>query len=181
MTEIVRHATDSLGPLDILVNNAGVGASGRPVANCDLEEVERLLKVNLIGPVALCRAVIPSMRGRGGRIVMISSLVVRDWPAGGGPYSIAKAALEALAHTIVSEKTRHGIRVNIVRPGMVGTRLTTEVLDRLARFPPEVLSDPSLRLFTAPVLDPEDIANAVAFLVSDRASHLNGQTLEIAG
>src|SRR3954452_8302974 len=87
----VAAAVTDFGFVDILVNNAGVASRGRPVADTDAEEVERLLRVHAIGAHSLCRAVLPSMRTRPrGDIVMISSVITRDAPPNGAPYAMAK-------------------------------------------------------------------------------------------
>lgn len=100
---------------------------------------------------------------------MISSVAVQAMGSHGGPYNMAKAALEALALTLAKEEERHGIRVNVIRPGFVDTRLAHLVGERMAS--PSGLP---------PMLSPDAIAAAVRFYASSDADHVNGQTLAVS-
>ena len=116
------EASAELGPIDILVNNAGIVSSGRPIAQAPDEEYGRLMTVHAFGPAQLCRLVVPAMRDAGrGDIVMISSVAAVDFEPGSGPYTMAKCAQEALARVLAAEERDHGIRVNIVAPGLIDT------------------------------------------------------------
>jgi len=119
MVDAVRK---DLGPVGILVNNAGIASRGKSVRNTDPAELEHVMRVHALGPHALCRMVIPEMRTlERGDVVMISSIATQHWAAGGAPYNMGKAALEALAFTLAKEERRHGIHVNVVAPGLVET------------------------------------------------------------
>jgi 3-oxoacyl-[acyl-carrier protein] reductase len=124
--------------------------------------------------------VIPSMRTRGrGDIIMISSVAARGLGPMGGPYNMGKAAMEALAMTLFKEERRYGIRVNVVRPGLT----ETEMGSRLARATQGVqnMRDIDARSPFGRVCQPEDIAKAVHYLVSDNAFYITGQTIEVDG
>jgi 3-oxoacyl-[acyl-carrier protein] reductase len=166
--------------IDILVSNAGTASRGRPIDATDPEEFEALMATNVFGPQRLLRRLLPAMREGGhGSVIAISSSEVDQMPAYGGPYNAAKAALEALALTLAREELAHGVRVNIVAPGLVltemGTRFASAALkvDDLAEFD---AAQPFGRVTT-----PGDIGAAVAFLASDSAAMVTGQRLVVDG
>ena len=177
---MVASVLADFGVVDILVNNAGVASRGRPVADTDAEEVERLLRTHALGAHVLCRAVLPSMRSRPrGDIVMISSIITRDVPPNGAPYAMAKAALEILAATLAKEELRHGIHVNVVAPGLV----ETDMGRRLAK---ATFGTDDMRALDASfpfgrVCSPEDVAGVVRFLVSPAAGYITGEVVRVDG
>jgi 3-oxoacyl-[acyl-carrier protein] reductase len=159
---IVNVVVDQLGAVDVLVNNAGIASSGLPVHRSDPAELLALVAVHALGPFALCREVLPDMRARKfGRIIMISSEATRAYPPNSAPYTMAKAALEALARTLATENERQGIRVHVVAPGLVDTRLGELVVERLSR------------RGVSPVIatTPTDVAEVVARLVGANNDH----------
>jgi len=168
------------GSIDILVSNAGIASRGRLVADTDIEEVRRVLETHAIGAFNCCHAALPYLRQRPrGDIVLISSTAAAQCGPGGGPYNMAKRAVEALAQTLWKEERATSIHVNVVAPGLTETemgkrlvRATTGMDDIKQMYP----SSPFGR-----VGQPEDIANAVAFLVSGRAAYVTGQTLTVSG
>jgi NAD(P)-dependent dehydrogenase (short-subunit alcohol dehydrogenase family) len=173
-------AIDALGHVDILVNNAGIASRGRSVASTDQDEVERLLRINAIGPHWLTGAVLPSMREQPrGDIVFISSIATRHHQPNGAPYNMGKAAMEALAFTLAKEERRHGIHTNIVAPGLV----VTEMGRRLVKGSAGVEDIGTLDAASpyGRVCRPEDVANVVRWLVSDGASYVNGERLYVDG
>jgi NAD(P)-dependent dehydrogenase (short-subunit alcohol dehydrogenase family) len=169
---MVRQAEEVLGGVDILVNNAGMV---QRAAFTDLSEEDwrQMLDVNLLGAVRCVRAVLPALRRRGGgaivNVASIRGLVDR----GAAHYAVAKAGLVMLTRSLAVELAPH-IRVNAVAPGYVETRtqahLTVAQRERLR----EVI--PAGRF-----AEPEEVAAAVVFLASPRASYITGQTLVIDG
>ena len=130
MASMVDAITGELGPVDLLVCNAGIASRGNSVADTDPDELIRVVHTHAIGAHHACRLVLPGMRSaERGDIVMISSVGARTMSANGAPYSMGKAALEALAHTLAKEEMPNGIHVNIVAPGLVETDMGV----RLAR------------------------------------------------
>jgi 3-oxoacyl-[acyl-carrier protein] reductase len=175
----VASAQGELGPIDILVNNAGIASKGRAVVDTDPEETSRLLAAHAVGPHHLCRLVLPAMRERErGDIVFISSVATDSMAANGAPYNMGKAAMEALAATLAKEERRYGIHVNVVAPGLV----ETEMGRRLVRA--GGVTDMRTLDAVMPygrVCQPEDIADAVRYLVSDGASYVTGQKIRVHG
>jgi 3-oxoacyl-[acyl-carrier protein] reductase len=176
---LVRTALDTFGQVDVLVNNAGVHLPGVPLAAVRWEEWERLLRVNLSGPLRLIQAVIPQMRERRrGHIVNISSNVSQRLPAGSGPYTMSKVGLEALTRILAKEEGPHGIRVNAIAPGPIRTDMLEESL--------KVMGPERAEAFLRSVPlgrpgQPEEIASVVVFLVSDAASFITGQVIYVNG
>jgi NAD(P)-dependent dehydrogenase (short-subunit alcohol dehydrogenase family) len=177
---MVEAVVKDFGFVDILVNNAGIASRGQTVKNSDPLEFERVVRTHAFGPWYLCHLAIPSMRTRPrGDIVMISSVATLHHAGGGAPYNMGKAALESLAFTLAKEEKKHGIRVNVVAPGLV----ETEMGRRLAK---GAMGVDDLRKLDAVmpfgrVCQPEDVANAVRFLVSERASYITGEKLNVHG
>jgi NAD(P)-dependent dehydrogenase (short-subunit alcohol dehydrogenase family) len=177
---MVEAVIRDFGHVDILVNNAGIASRGLSVADTEPAELERVVATHAFGAHYLCKLVLPSMRARPrGDIVMISSVATLSMGANGAPYNMGKAALEALALTLMKEERRHGIHVNIVAPGLV----ETEMGRRLARATMRV---DDLRKLDAVmpfghVCQPEDVANVVRFLVSERAGYVTGEKINVHG
>jgi 3-oxoacyl-[acyl-carrier protein] reductase len=172
-----EHAVDaligSLERLDVVVNLAGV-IRRSTVSRITTEDFRLTMSTHAEGTLATMRAAIPRMRANGyGRIVNTSSIAIRGSIAGGS-YGAAKGAIEGLTHSAALEVAPHGITVNCVSPGLVdaGIFLSTpeeyrqELIERV----------PMRRLGT-----PTDIAGCVAFLASEQAGYITGQTLTVCG
>jgi len=179
---IAGEATEALGVIDLLVNNAGIASSGARVDATDPDELDELFAVNARGPAQLCGALLPAMRTRPrGDIVMISTILTQVITPNCVPYTMSKAAAEALALTIAVEEAFTNIHVNIVAPGLV----STEMGDRLIR------ARSQGQLERADALDsispfghvcrPEDVARVVGFLVSAENAYITGQRVVVDG
>ena len=177
---VVETVIDTFGQIDILVNNAGIASKGRSVVDTDPAEVERLLAIHAIGPHMLSGLIVAHMKSRPrGDIVFVSSIAVLHNMPMGAPYNMAKAAEEALALTLAKEVRRVGIHVNIVRPGLVDTDMGRRLVKATQGVSDINELDASMPF--GRVCIPEDVGNAVAHLVSDEASYLSGQTIEVSG
>jgi 3-oxoacyl-[acyl-carrier protein] reductase len=180
---LVEAVVAQFGALDILVCNAGIASRGNSVADTDPAEMMRVMAAHAFGPHHLARLAIPHLRGAGrGDIVMISSVATSNWSANGAPYSMGKAAMEALAYTLAKEERPHGIHVNIVAPGLV----ETEMGIRLARAITGNRGLEDLRSLDASapfgrVCQPVDVAKVVLWLCSDGAGYITGQRIECNG
>lgn len=166
----------AIGQPDVLVNNAGVQIIGDPLAY-DAASVDRTLAVNLVAPFALSQLVARDWVGRGtpGAIVNIASIAGTTQFPLHTLYSVSKGALRTMTAALAFELARFGIRVNAVAPGHIDTPLLLVSKDPVA-LAARIRLVPLGRLGT-----PDDIARAVVFLASSRASYITGQTLTVDG
>ena len=163
---MVADIERDLGPVSILVNNAGIASRGRSVVDTDPEEMRRVVATHAFGPHYLAALTLPKMRTLGrGDIVMISSVATRSLGPNGAPYNMGKTAMEALAYTLAKEEREHGIRVNIVAPGLVDTDMGQRLIKAVQGVEDIRSLDQSMPF--GRVCQPEDVANVVRFLVSD--------------
>ncbi|HEX3909652.1 MAG TPA: SDR family NAD(P)-dependent oxidoreductase [Solirubrobacteraceae bacterium] len=134
-----NEAGSAVGGLDALVNNAGLGISG-PLELISMQDIRRHLEVNLLGQVALTKAMLPALRAADGRIVFLSSVGGRVAMAFTGPYAAAKHGLEAIGDVLRVELHSSGIQVALVEPGSVATPIWGKSLDaeRQLVVPPEL-------------------------------------------
>lgn len=177
---MVESATSEIGVIDLLVNNAGVASRGQSVVHTEASEVERVVRIHALAPHELCKLVIPRMRERRrGDIIMVSSSATRHWGALGAPYNMGKAAMEALAFGLAKEERAHDIRVNIVAPGLVETEMGRRLMKATANV--DDLRELDSAMPFGRVCQPEDIANTVRYLVSDRASYITGERIYLDG
>lgn len=174
----VRDAVATHGPFDILVNNAGID---QHAFFTDTSEADwhRLLGVNLLSVFATVHAALPAMQAAGfGRIVNVSSEAGRLGSRGGAVYAAAKGGVIAFTKSIARENARFGITANCVAPGPVDTPLVRAGVATGGARLLQAMTDATLvkRLGT-----PDEVAAAVAFLVSDEAGFITGETLGVSG
>lgn len=176
---MARAVRGDLGPVSVLVSNAGTASRGRDIAGTPGEEYLALLRVHALGPLALLRELLPDLRAaERGDVVMISSSTVGSAPPNSAPYTMAKAAMETAVRTLAREERRHGVRANIVAPGLLATDMGT----RLVRASTGgALEDLDAASPFGRVCRPEDVAGAVAWLVSADAGYVTGQKIVVDG
>ena len=176
----VRRLVDTtrgrFGDVDILVNNAGV-LRRTGILALEEDEWDLVLNVNLKGTYLCTRAVLPAMKEAGwGRVVNISSSAGRSVSTLGGPhYTTAKAAVLGFTRAVAKEMAPFGITLNAVCPGLVNTEMVSEVITG-AEVRDYADSFPIKRL-----AEPQEVAELVAFLASDRAAYITGASLDING
>lgn len=174
VSALVGAACSELGGIHILVNNAGISADHLTVRLSE-DEWDRVLDTDLKGAFLTTKEVLrPMMRQRWGRIINIASVVACTGNAGQSSYAAAKAGLLGLTKSVAREVATRGITANVVAPGMVDTEMTRALSQEIREW---MLGQvPMGRPGTA-----EDVAGAVAFLVSDDAAYMTGQVLKIDG
>ncbi|MCE0764647.1 SDR family oxidoreductase [Pseudonocardia kujensis] len=177
--EMLEAVTADLGPVDLMVSNAGPASRGTAIADTERSEYQRLLDVHLLGPLDLVRALLPGMRAAGrADVVVVSSTTTGELPKGGAAYSLAKAAMEAAAFTLAREERAHGIRVNVVAPGLVATDMGERLVAATAG---GSIADLDAAYPFGRVARPADVAGVVAFLASQDGEYLTGQRIEVDG
>jgi NAD(P)-dependent dehydrogenase (short-subunit alcohol dehydrogenase family) len=173
-------AADAMGPVGALVANAGIGAAQARVDELTAERVQRILAVNVLGPILCCREAVRRLStrhgGHGGSIVLLSSAASRlGSPGEYVDYAASKGAVDTLGLGLAREVSGEGVRVNVVRPGIIETDIHASggQPERAARLGPSV---PIGRAGRA-----GEIAAAVVWLLSDEASYCTGSVLDVAG
>lgn len=172
--ELIPATLDTFGKLDILVNNAGVTRDNLAMRMKD-EEWDAVMKINLEAAFRLMRAATkPMMKARHGRIVTITSVVGATGNPGQVNYAAAKGGLTAMSKALAQEVASRGITVNCVAPGFIRTAMT----DVLPDAQKEALN---ARIPMGRMGEGSDIGAAVAYLASDEAGYVTGQTLHVNG
>lgn len=179
VASMVERVKNELGPISILVNNAGIASRGNLIADTDPQEMARVVGVHAFGPFYLSKLVLPQMRGqKRGDIIVISSVATLSHAARGAPYNMGKAAGEALAYTLAKEERPNNIFVNIVAPPLTDTDMGQKLAKSrgVAQIHDLDKSAPFGR-----VCAPEDIANVVRYLVSDKNTYVSGEKITVHG
>jgi NAD(P)-dependent dehydrogenase (short-subunit alcohol dehydrogenase family) len=173
MDEVLAEIAAQVGPVDILVNNAALNVLG-DVADLAPADWDRVVAVDLSACYYLIHRCLPAMiERRRGSIVNVTS--VAGWIGTGreGPYAASKAALHSLTRSVAFEAGPHGVRCNAVATGIVWSKFVRRYEDRLR---PEIERTP-LRRFG----EPEEVAELIAFLCSERSAFITGETINISG
>jgi 3-oxoacyl-[acyl-carrier protein] reductase len=170
----VDNIFDEFGRIDVLVNNAGI-TNDKLMIRMNKEDWDRVLEVNLTGTFLMTRAVVKHMiKQRYGRIINMASVIGLIGNFGQANYAASKAGIIALTKSCAKEFARRNILVNAIAPGFIKTRMS-EVI-------PEDIKESYLKLIPAGRFgEPEDVAGLVAFLSSDQASYITGQTICLDG
>lgn len=173
--DVINRILEKYGKIDFAVNNAGIAQYPAPIINTETEMYQNLLQVNVIGVFLCLKYEIQAMiKSGGGAIVNTSSTNGLKTGAGSAPYSSTKYAVQALTQSAALESADYNIRVNAVAPGPTHTELTAPI-DEVNR---KILTDmiPMKRMGNA-----DEIANGIAWLLSDEASFVTGSTLLMDG
>jgi 3-oxoacyl-[acyl-carrier protein] reductase len=171
---LVAQCEEGLGPLDILVNNAGLTRDGLALRMKD-EDWQAVLDVNLTAAFRLTRAALKGMmKRRAGRIIGITSVVGVTGNPGQANYAASKAGMIGMTKSLAQEVASRGVTLNCVAPGMIATAMTDALNEQQRERILQVI--PAGRLGSS-----EDIAAACAYLASDEAAYVTGQTLHVNG
>ena len=173
--EFIENATNELGGnLDCIVNNAGITQDNLAI-RMSLEEWKKVIDINLTSTFLMSKFAIKKMlKNKSGKIVNITSVVGHTGNLGQANYTASKAGIIAMSKSLSIEYAKKNINVNCISPGFIKTAMTDKIDEK---FKEVIVSKiPSARLG-----EPEDIANAVLFLVSNQSNYINGETLHVNG
>ncbi|WP_273383595.1 3-oxoacyl-ACP reductase FabG [Actinobacillus porcinus] len=173
INELLKQIKAEFGDVDILVNNAGITRDGLLMRMKDSDWFD-IIQTNLTSVYRLSKAVLRPMMKKGGRIITIGSVVGSMGNPGQTNYCAAKAGLIGFSKSLAKEVASRGITVNVVAPGFIATDMTDELNEDQKNAILSQIPAGELGL-------PKDIAKAVAFLASDDARYINGETLHVNG
>ena len=175
-----KEVLAQLGAPLVLVNNAGLMRSRR-AQNMTSGDWNQVLAVNLSGAFLMCRSAIPFMKEAGwGRIVNISSIGAKGL-AGRANYAAAKAGIEGLSASLAKELGPSNVTVNAVAPGFISTNMTAEIAHAQGVDIAELEREMTEHVPLGRAGTPKDVANAVAFFVSEESAYVSGAVLKVAG
>jgi acetoacetyl-CoA reductase len=173
--DLAADPLPGFGDIDVCVSNAAITDTVAPAHRMTAEQWQRDLDVNLTGAFRVVQACLVGMRERSfGRIVVISSGAARAGLPGQVAYAASKAGLIGMVKTIAAENAGHGVTANAVLPGMVAT-------EKVRAMPAEVLEAVTASLPAGRMATPEEVAALVAFLASEEAGYITGETIGIDG
>jgi len=174
VNELIKRVVDEWGRVDILINNAGITRDNLLLKMSE-DDFNRVISTNLKGVFNCTKAVTKlMMKQRGGRIVNMSSVTGLTGNIGQTNYAAAKAGIIGFTKSAARELASRGVTVNAVAPGLINTDMTAALSEKVKEVMLQQI--PAGRMGT-----PEDVANAVAFLVSDQAAYITGQVLSVDG
>ena len=172
--EFIEMVNETLGGLDILVNNAGITLDNLSIRLTE-ENWKKVLDINLTSSFLMCKYAIKKMlKKKYGKIINITSIVGHTGNLGQANYAASKAGIAAYSKTLAIEYAKKNINVNCVSPGFIKTEMTDKINEEFKKI--LVSKIPSGDLGTG-----EDVSNCVAFLASDMAKYINGETIHVNG
>lgn len=176
----VEHAAESLGGLDTVVFASGVAIEQPFVSTIEESAWREVVETELLGLTRVVSATLPLFRARdGGNFVIIVSVANYSFPPGDALSSVPKAGMEALGRAVAKEEGKHNIRANMVAPGIIEAGLGSQFIDTL--YTPEVWANQKRAIALRRFGSAADIAEAAAFLASERAGYITGQTIIVDG
>eukprot|EP00884_Botryococcus_braunii_P009032 jgi/Botrbrau1/1812/Bobra.146_1s0010.1 len=172
---LVKLAIDTYGKIDLVVSNAAVNPSAGLILDMPDSAIHKILEINVFSPILLLKEVRPYLK-KGSSIVFISSYTAYRAVAPIAMYAVSKTALVALSNALAMELGPEGIRVNCVAPGTVPTKFASALVED-----PELAKANASSTYLGRLGTPEDMAAAVAYLGSDDASYVTGETIVVSG
>ncbi|MDX2968627.1 SDR family NAD(P)-dependent oxidoreductase [Kribbella solani] len=173
--QALRRLAEQVGPVDVLINSAGVVGPNTPLLDTTSDDWHRVIDVNVIGTVNTLRTFVPGMCERGwGRVVNLASMAGKDGNPNLSIYSATKAAVIGLTKSIGKELATTGVLVNAIAPAVIATPMNDSTS-------PEVLAHITSLIPMRRVGRPEEVAELISFLASDRVSFSTGAVYDISG
>ena len=170
----IESANKKLGGLDILINNAGINLDSLTIRLTE-ENWKKVLDINLTSTFLMCKSAIKRMiKNKSGKIINITSIVGHTGNFGQTNYSASKAGIVAFSKTLAIEYAKKNININCVSPGFIKTEMTDKINDEFKK----ILIN---KIPSGDLGNGEDVSNCVAFLASDMASYINGETIHVNG
>ena len=170
----IESASSKLGGLDILVNNAGITLDNISIRLTE-ENWKKVLDINLTSTFLMCKFAIKKMlKNKSGKIINITSIVGHTGNLGQANYSASKAGIVAFSKSLAIEYAKKNININCVSPGFIKTEMTDKINEEFKKM--LISKIPSGDLGTG-----DDVSNCVAFLASDMANYINGETIHVNG
>jgi len=173
--EFIENATNELGgSLDCIVNNAGITKDNLAI-RMSLEEWQKVIDINLTSTFLMCKFSIKKMlKNKSGKVVNITSVVGHTGNLGQANYTASKAGIIAMSKSLAIEYAKKNININCISPGFIKTAMTDKIDERFK----EIIAS---KIPSGKLGEPEDIANAVLFLLSNQSNYINGETLHVNG
>ena len=172
--KFIETAVNRLGGLDILVNNAGITLDNLSIRLTE-ENWKKVLDLNLTSTFLMCKFAIKKMlKNKSGKIVNITSIVGHTGNLGQANYSASKAGIVAFSKSLAIEYAKKNININCVSPGFIKTEMTDKINDEIKKM---LIS----KIPSGDLGNGEDVSNCVAFLASDMANYINGETIHVNG
>ncbi len=172
IADLIKTIRKVFGPIFGLVNNAGISSEG-VLAMMHNSTIEQLVRVNTLSPIVLSKYVVRSMMADGGgRLVNVSSIIAQTGYSGLSVYGATKASILGFTRSLAREVGRTGINVNSVAPGFIDTDMTNSLTDEHRQ---QIIRRSALKRLA----EVEDVANAVEFLLSDRAKNITGTVITV--
>lgn len=173
--DAVDSTVDKHGKLDIMVNNAGIGST-HGIEDMDIDEWHSIMEVDLTGVMHGTKAAVPYLKETEGNIVNIASIYGLVGDVGATAYNAAKGGVVNFTRSVADDLAPHNVRINAVCPGFVDTPMIEEAMED-EEFKQHVLGETPM----GRVAQPEEIANAVAFIASEQASYITGVNFPVDG
>ncbi|KAE8279225.1 Dehydrogenase/reductase SDR family member 4 [Larimichthys crocea] len=175
--KLVQTTLDQCGGIDILVSNAAVNPFFGNIMDSTEDVWDKILSVNVKSAFLLTKLVVPHMVKRGGgNVVFVSSVAGYQPMQALGPYSVSKTALLGLTRALAPELAHSNIRVNCVAPGVIKTRFSSALWEN-----EDIVDDFKRQLCIKRIGEPEEIGGVIAFLCSEEASYITGETITVTG
>lgn len=175
--KLVQMTLDRCGGIDILVSNAAVNPFFGNIMDSTEEVWDKILAVNVKSAFLMTKLVVPHMQRRGGgNVIFVSSVAGYQPMQALGPYSVSKTALLGLTRALAPELAQSNIRVNCVAPGIIKTRFSTALWQNEG-----IMDEFKKQLSIKRIGEPEEIGRVIAFLCSEEASYITGETIPVTG